>query len=208
MSKCVRERVPWLVWQHQCQTLSRASTAQCVCVCVLCVYSSICMAASFCSLPFLFLQFLSFSLSSSFLCCSLSSKNSDPCIRWVWQMTVGADNPLSACAATVNNAVPCHRTTLAKAHISYPSQKLLLNSPFLPILLNVSPYPPRIPPPKLHPDMFLVLQMTRTSLGEVIAAYFKVKSSTQWNLGPNVMCFSPCPWIQSKWWVTDLAVLL
>lgn len=41
----------------------------------------------------------------------------------------GPDNPLSACAATVNNTVPCHRTTLAKAHMSYPSQKVLPNSP-------------------------------------------------------------------------------
>lgn len=150
------------------------------------------MAASFFVSPFFFFFFSLFpsvSLSSSFLSCSLSSKNSDPCIHSVWQMTAGADNPLSVCAATVNNTVPCHRTTLAKAHISYPSQKLLPNSPSLPlpILLNVLPYPPLIPPPKPHPDTFLVLQMTRTSLGEVNAAYFKVKSSTEWNLGPNVM---------------------
>lgn len=134
-------------------TLRGAHISVCVCVRVfLCV-----------CIMFIFLHLygcqslLSFSCHPSlshFLCSrSLSSKNSDPCIRSVWQMTAGADNPLSACTATVNNAVPCHRTTLAKAHISYPSQKLLLNSPSLPlpILLKASPQPANIPHPSQTP---------------------------------------------------------
>lgn len=149
----MRERVPWLVWQHQCQTLSGASTAQCVCLCVCYVYTQAFVWLPVFTLSFFFFLLAIPSLSHFLHLFSLSSKNSDPCIRSVWQMTAGADNPLSACAATVNNAVPCHRTTLAKAHISYPPQKLLLNSPSLPlpILLNASPYPPRIPPPKTPP---------------------------------------------------------
>lgn len=210
----VREREPWLVWQPQCQTLSRASIARCVClcVCVICILKHLYVCQYLLSPFFPLLPFFSFSLSSSILSRSLSSKNSDPCIRSVWQMTAGADNPLSACAATVNNTVPCHRTTLAKAHISYPSKKLLLNSPspLLPILLSASPNSPYSPLLKPHPDTFFGSPNDQNILwGKVnAAAYFKVKSSTQRNVGPNGMCVSLRPWILSKWRVTDLAVSL
>ena len=166
-----REREPWLVWQHQCQTLSRASTARCVCLCVCYMYTQAFVCLPVFALAFFFplLPFLSFSLSSSILSRSLSSKNSDPCIRSVWQMTAGADNPLSACAATVNNTVPCHRTTLAKAHISYPSKKLLLNSPspLLPILLSASPHSPYSPPSETPPwHVFWFSKWPEHPLGE------------------------------------------
>lgn len=135
-------------------TLRGAHISVCVCVCVffLCVYYV--YIPAFVWLPVSLLSFPCHPSLSHFLFSrSLSSKNSDPCIRSVWQMTAGADNPLSACTATVNNAVPCHCTTLAKAHISYPSQKLLLNSPSLPlpILLKASPQPANIPHPSKTP---------------------------------------------------------
>lgn len=125
----------------------------CVCVVFLCVYYV--YIPAFVWLPVsALLSVPSLPVSLSFLSFS-KLQNSDPCIRSVWQMTAGADNPLSACTATVNNAVPCHCTTLAKAHISYPSQKLLLNSPSLPlpILLKASPQPANIPPPLENPTL-------------------------------------------------------